>query len=114
MWLQKHVIYFELFSYRLRNTCAAPGGFAALDQSTPLGSFSFDNLFYSQIRDRKGILLLDQRIATDMATSGVVFQYAANNELFKRQFAIAMGKMGAVDVLTGLAGEIRRNCRAFN
>ncbi|XP_010463825.1 PREDICTED: peroxidase 28-like [Camelina sativa] len=95
----------------LRNTCAAPGGFAALDQSTP---FSFDNLFFSQLRQRKGILFIDQRMATDPATSDVVSQYAANNELFKRQFAIAMVKMGAVDVLTGLAGEIRGNCRAFN
>ncbi|EOA32827.1 hypothetical protein CARUB_v10016138mg [Capsella rubella] len=98
----------------LRNTCAAPGGFAALDQSTPSAPFSFDNLFFSQLRLRKGILFIDQRIATDPATSDVVSQFAANNELFKRQFAIAMVKMGAVDVLTGSAGEVRRNCRVFN
>ncbi|CAF2126155.1 unnamed protein product [Brassica napus] len=65
-------------------------------------------------RERKGVLLLDHLLATHPSTSGVVFQYAANNELFKRQFAIAMVKMGSVDVLTGFAGEIRRNCRAFN
>lgn len=80
----------------------------------PVTPVSFDNLFFGQIRERKGILLIDQLIATDPATSGVVFQYAANNELFKRQFAIAMVKMGALDVLTGSAGEIRTNCRAFN
>jgi len=100
---------------RLRNTCSAGGSqFAALDQSTPLAPFSFDNLFFAQIRERKGVLLLDHLLATDPATSGVVFQYASNNELFKRQFAIAMVKMGAIDVLTGTAGEIRKNCRAFN
>ncbi|CAD5321976.1 unnamed protein product [Arabidopsis thaliana] len=99
---------------RLRNTCAVPGGFAALDQSMPVTPVSFDNLFFGQIRERKGILLIDQLIASDPATSGVVLQYASNNELFKRQFAIAMVKMGAVDVLTGSAGEIRTNCRAFN
>ncbi|CAN6809375.1 unnamed protein product [Brassica oleracea var. botrytis] len=100
---------------RLRNTCSAGGSqFAALDQSTPFAPFSFDNLFYTQIRERKGVLLLDHLLATHPSTSGVVFQYAANNELFKRQFAIAMVKMGSVDVLTGFAGEIRRNCRAFN
>ncbi|CAN8260545.1 unnamed protein product [Cochlearia groenlandica] len=99
-------------AFTLRNTCSAGGSqFAALDQSTPL---SFDNMFFSQIRESKGVLLLDQRLATDPATSGVVFQYALNNELFKRQFGIAMVKMGAIDVLTGLAGEIRTNCRAFN
>lgn len=80
----------------------------------PVTPFSFDNLFFGQIRERKGILLIDQLIATNPATSNVVLQYATNSELFKRQFAIAMVKMGALDVLTGLAGEIRRNCRAFN
>lgn len=100
---------------RLRNTCSAGGSqFAALDQSTPAAPFSFDNLFFIQLRERKGVLLLDHLLATDPATSGVVFQYATSNDLFKRQFAIAMVKMGAVDVLTGSAGEIRRNCRAFN
>lgn len=100
---------------RLRNTCSAGGSqFAALDQSTPFAPFSFDNLFFTQIRERKGVLLLDHLLATHPSTSDVVFQYAVNNELFKRQFAIAMVKMGSVDVLTGLAGEIRTNCRAFN
>ncbi|VVA96357.1 unnamed protein product [Arabis nemorensis] len=100
---------------RLRNTCSAGGSqFAALDQSMPEASTSFDNLFFLQLRARRGVLLLDHLLATDPATSGVVFQYATSNDLFKRQFAIAMVKMGAVDVLTGSAGEIRKNCRAFN
>ncbi|CAH8388290.1 unnamed protein product [Eruca vesicaria subsp. sativa] len=100
---------------RLRDTCSAGGSqVAALDQSTPFAPFSFDNLFFTQIRERKGILLLDHLLATHPSTSDVVFQYAVNNELFNRQFAIAMVKMGTVDVLTGLAGEIRSNCRAFN
>ncbi|CAN6926920.1 unnamed protein product [Brassica oleracea var. botrytis] len=82
-----------------------------LDRSTPL---TFDNAFFGQIRVRRGVLQLDQRLATDEATSSVVAQYAADNDLFKRQFAIAMVKMGAVDVFTGEDGEIRTNCWAFN
>lgn len=57
---------------------------------------------------------LDQRLATDEATSSVVAQYAADNYLFKREFAIAMVKLGAVNVLTGEDGEIRTNCWEFN
>ncbi|KAG7575870.1 hem peroxidase superfamily [Arabidopsis thaliana x Arabidopsis arenosa] len=80
-------------------------------KSTPL---TFDNAFFGQIRARRGVLQLDQRLATDEATSSVVAQYAADNDLFKRQFAIAMVKLGAVNVLTGEDGEIRTNCWEFN
>ncbi|ESQ41778.1 hypothetical protein EUTSA_v10014171mg [Eutrema salsugineum] len=94
----------------LRNTCASRGS-AGLEQSTPL---RFDNQFFKQIRKRRGVLQVDQRLSSDRQTRGVVARYANNNAFFKRQFARAMVKMGAVDVLTGRAGEIRRNCRRFN
>ncbi|CAN6843931.1 unnamed protein product [Brassica oleracea var. botrytis] len=54
------------------------------------------------------------RYALLRQTRGVVARYANNNAFFKRQFVRAMIKMGAVDVLTGRAGEIRRNCRRFS
>lgn len=60
------------------------------------------------------MLQVDQRLATDPQTRGIVARYANNNAFFKRQFVRAMVKMGAVDVLTGRNGEIRRNCRRFN
>ncbi|CAN6842188.1 unnamed protein product [Brassica oleracea] len=91
----------------LRNTCRNSAS-AALDQSTPL---RFDNQFFKQLRKRRGVM---QRLATDRQTRGVVARYANKNAFFKRQFVRAMIKMGAVDVLTGRAGEIRRNCRRFN
>ncbi|KAF8050916.1 hypothetical protein N665_1856s0004 [Sinapis alba] len=94
----------------LRNTCRNSAS-AALDQSSPL---RFDNQFFKQLRKRRGVLQVDQRLATDRQTRGVVARYANNNAFFKRQFIRAMIKMGAVDVLTGRAGEIRRNCRRFN
>ncbi|CAN8300387.1 unnamed protein product [Cochlearia groenlandica] len=95
---------------RLRNTCSS-GGSTGLDQSTPL---RFDNQFFKQIRRKRGVLQVDQRLASDRLTRGVVARYAANNAFFKRQFSRSMIKMGAVDVLTGRAGQIRRNCRRFN
>ncbi|XP_010467987.1 PREDICTED: peroxidase 57-like [Camelina sativa] len=96
----------------LTSICAASENpSTGLDRSTPL---TFDNAFFGEIRARRGVLQLDQRLATDEATSSVVAQYAADNDLFKRQFAIAMVKMGAVGVLTGENGDIRKNCWAFN
>lgn len=109
-------IYPKCFSYSvvnvcsLRNTCRNSAT-AALDQSSPL---RFDNQFFKQIRKRRGVLQVDQRLASDPQTRGIVARYANNNAFFKRQFVRAMVKMGAVDVLTGRNGEIRRNCRRFN
>ncbi|KAH0888410.1 hypothetical protein HID58_050839, partial [Brassica napus] len=94
----------------LRNTCANSAT-ASLDQSTPL---RFDNQFFKQLRKKRGVFQVDQRLATDRQTRGVVARYANNNAFFKRQFVRAMIKMGAVDVLTGSAGQIRRNCKRFN
>ncbi|KAG5576634.1 hypothetical protein H5410_056768 [Solanum commersonii] len=72
---------------RLSTTCAArnsdPSVF--LDQST---SFIVDNEFYKQIRSKKGILKIDQKLASDRSRN--------------------------TQVLEGKFGKIRKNCRAFN
>ncbi|XP_010550539.1 PREDICTED: peroxidase 57-like [Tarenaya hassleriana] len=84
---------------------------AFLDQNT---SFAFDNQFYVQIQAKRGILQLDQELASDGSTRGIVSGFASNNEAFKKRFAEAMVKMGSIEVLLGNAGEIRKNCRVFN
>lgn len=84
---------------------------AFLDQST---SFIMDNQFYKQIMQKKGVLQIDQELAVDKSSAGIVSRFASDANSFKKSFASAMVKMGNVQVLTGNAGEIRRNCRAFN
>nr|VDD22416.1 unnamed protein product [Brassica oleracea] len=70
---------------------------------------------YSCRKAQRGSLVtMAGRYALLRQTRGVVARYANNNAFFKRQFVRAMIKMGAVDVLTGRAGEIRRNCRRFS
>ncbi|XP_054804097.1 peroxidase 44-like [Prosopis cineraria] len=82
-----------------------------LDQNT---SFVFDNEYYRQIRKRRGVLHIDQQLAVDASSRGIVAGFAANGESFKRCFANAMIKLGSLDVLVGKHGEIRKNCRVFN
>ncbi|KAL2335133.1 hypothetical protein Fmac_016346 [Flemingia macrophylla] len=82
-----------------------------LDQNS---SFAFDNGFYKEVMMRRGILHLDQQLALDNMTRGVVESYAANDSDFQTKFAAAMVKMGAIDVLLDDEGEVRANCRQFN
>ncbi|XP_018813601.2 peroxidase 44-like, partial [Juglans regia] len=97
---------------KLRKTCAkSQDATAFLDQST---SFEVDNQFYKQILLKKGILQIDQELALDNSTSGIVSGFASNRIRFQQSFAKAMRKLGSVEVLVGKDGEIRKNCRAFN
>lgn len=75
-----------------------------LDQKTP---FLFDNQFYKEIMLKRGILEIDQNLADDESTAGIVSSFGSNGGGFKRSFGIAMVKMGNL-------GEVRRNCRDFN
>lgn len=84
---------------------------AFLDQNT---SFVFDNQFYIQILQKKGILQIDQELTSDSRTSGIVSGFASGGMRFSQSFAAAMVKMGSIDVVVGNAGEIRKNCRVFN
>ncbi|XP_030508621.2 peroxidase 57 [Cannabis sativa] len=81
-----------------------------LDQNT---SNIFDNEFYRQIRLKRGVLKIDQELATDPASSSYVATLASNPRMFSRDFGNAMTKMGRIATV-GSAGEIRKNCAVFN
>ncbi|KAJ4843025.1 hypothetical protein Tsubulata_028790 [Turnera subulata] len=82
-----------------------------LDQGTP---FAFDNAYYQQLLLKKGIMTIDQELATDGSSSGFVSSFARDANGFSQSFANAMVKMGSIQVLLGTAGEVRTNCRVFN
>lgn len=84
---------------------------AFLDQGTP---FVLDNQFYNQTLFKRGVMQIDQRLASDKSTSGIVTSFASNNAAFRLRFAKAMIKMGSIEVLVGNAGQIRQNCRVVD
>ncbi|KAL0460042.1 UNVERIFIED_CONTAM: Peroxidase 60 [Sesamum latifolium] len=85
---------------------------ANLDQN-PLSSMTVDNSYYRQIILHRGILQIDQELALDPLSKQTVTAIA-NGFDFSTRFGQAMIKLGAVQVLTGKQGEIRRSCRATN
>jgi peroxidase len=98
---------------KLLGFCVVKGDDPAvfLDQKT---SFVFDNKFYNQVLLKRGLLTIDQNLALDSISKGVVTSLAANGENFREKFVGAIVKMGKIDVLVGNDGEIRKNCRVFN
>ncbi|CAN6162895.1 unnamed protein product [Urochloa humidicola] len=104
------------FAEQLRGTCpvgdaAAGGGFAFLDGATPLG---FDNEYYRNLRGGRGLLASDQALYADPRSRAAVDRYAADQDVFFGDFAVAMTRLGRVGVRTAEDGEIRRDCRFPN
>ncbi|CAM0873095.1 unnamed protein product [Alopecurus aequalis] len=73
----------------------------------------FDGGYYGSLLRSRGVLHSDQQLLAG-PTDGLVRLYGANNEAFRRDFAVAMVRMGGLSPLTGTSGEIRANCRKVN
>ncbi|XP_043712118.1 peroxidase 60-like [Telopea speciosissima] len=100
----------------LKQTCpqnSATNNIVNLDQNTASAN-TVDNSYYQQIKINRGILRIDQEIDLDFQTSPTVRLLAYSNVIFNAQFAAAMFKLGAVNVLTEPLGEIRTSCRSIN
>lgn len=82
-----------------------------LDVNTPR---TFDNVFFSNLVEGKGLLRSDQVLFSDPRSRSKVVEFAGNAAGFGAAFADAMVRLGRVGVKTGSGGEIRRDCAAFN
>lgn len=83
---------------------------AFLDQNT---SFVVDNQYYKQLLVNKGVMQIDQELASDSSTASVVSGLASDEAGFLQKFADALVKLGNVEVLMGTGGNIRKKCTAF-
>ncbi|XP_020094797.1 peroxidase 57-like [Ananas comosus] len=83
-----------------------------LDQN-PTSVNRVDNSYYRQLMQNRGVLPIDQALASDPSTRWIV-QLLASTNLFPPLFNNALVKLGSNQVLTGTQGQIRKNCRAVN
>ncbi|XP_062101841.1 peroxidase 35-like [Humulus lupulus] len=82
-----------------------------MDPSTPR---TFDNVYYKNLQQRKGLFTSDQVLFEDSRTRPTVNAWASNPNAFNKAFITAMTKLGRVGVKNSGNGNIRRNCGAFN
>ncbi|XP_065850600.1 peroxidase 16 [Euphorbia lathyris] len=82
-----------------------------MDPTTPQ---TFDNAYFKNLKQGKGLFTSDQILFTDSRSKPTVDLFASNNVAFQNAFASAITKLGRVGVLTGNQGEIRKDCTAQN
>ncbi|KAK9949097.1 hypothetical protein M0R45_004640 [Rubus argutus] len=104
----------KTYAVELQQQCpknVAPDIAINMDPNTPR---TFDNMYYKNLQQGKGLFTSDQVLFTDTRTRPTVNTWATNNAAFQQAFTTAMTKLGRVGVKTGKNGNIRSNCAAFN
>lgn len=105
----------KFYASQLRAKCPRSGGDQNLFFLDFVSPTKFDNNYFKNLLASKGLLNSDQVLVTkSQASLNLVKKYAENTELFFEQFAKSMVKMGNISPLTGVKGEIRKNCRKIN
>ncbi|GAB2235957.1 hypothetical protein Droror1_Dr00026402 [Drosera rotundifolia] len=84
---------------------------ASLDTVSPT---AFDNYYFKDLINLKGLLHSDQQLYNGGTTDSKVTTYGASQSTFFTDFASAMIKMGNLSPLTGSSGQVRTNCRKIN
>ncbi|KAJ4704861.1 Peroxidase [Melia azedarach] len=85
--------------------------YARNDRETPM---ILDNYYYKNLLTHKGLLIVDQELASDPRTAPYVQKFAADNNYFHQQFSRAIVLLSENNPLTGDQGEIRKDCRYVN
>lgn len=83
----------------------------SLDSSTPN---KFDNTYYLNLEKGHGLLQSDQALFLDAQTSKSIKSNAEIGLSWFSKFIDGMVKMSMIEVKTGNAGEIRKNCHFVN
>ncbi|PRQ34725.1 putative peroxidase [Rosa chinensis] len=98
----------------LKSNCPSSGSddnLSPLDVTSPV---FFDNAYYKNLVNSKGLLHSDQQLFSGGSTDSQVTTYSTTPLAFFADFANAMVKMGNLNLLTGSNGQIRTNCRKIN
>ncbi|KAJ4970985.1 hypothetical protein NE237_004084 [Protea cynaroides] len=94
-----------------RTSGSGDNNLAPLDLQTPT---YFDNDYFKNLIEKKGLLHSDQQLFNGGSTDSIVKKYSNNPSSFNSHFITSMINMGDISPLTGSSGQIRKNCRKVN
>ncbi|KAG8478594.1 hypothetical protein CXB51_028399 [Gossypium anomalum] len=104
------------YAKTLRQLCPKGGDVTSLIDLDEQTSLTFDNKYFLNLQNRRGLLQTDQELFSTKGaeTVAIVNRFASSQSQFFNSFAKAMIKMGNINPLTGTNGEIRLDCRKIN
>ncbi|GLJ30379.1 hypothetical protein SUGI_0601030 [Cryptomeria japonica] len=104
-----------ILSAALRMLCRVPAPFSNVTFApNDLTNFIFDNQYFRDIRNGRGLLTVDSEIALDPRTSVFVSIFSQNQQYFFDRFSAAFLQLSQYNVLTGDQGQIRKDCKFVN
>lgn len=97
----------------LIQACSTPQTLVDFDPTTPN---EFDNNYYINLQNNKGLLTTDQFLFSTNGsdTIPIVNQFASSQSDFFDNFGQSMVKIGNISPLTGNNGQIRSDCKRVN
>ena len=97
----------------LRTKCRSLSDNTTFVEMDPGSGLTFDNNYFKILRQQKGMFQSDAALLTNKGSSNIVGELLDSGK-FYTEFAQSMKRMGAVGVLTGTSGEIRKKCNVVN
>ncbi|XP_021906783.1 peroxidase 3-like [Carica papaya] len=97
----------------LKTKCRNPSDTTTVVDMDPKSAEDFDSHYYKILLQNKGLFQSDAALLTNKGSKNIVNELL-NQEKFFTEFAQSMKRMGAVEVLAGTAGEIRKKCNVIN
>ncbi|OVA11429.1 Plant peroxidase [Macleaya cordata] len=94
----------------LKSQCSNTGNIVEMD---PKSSISFDSHYFKNLNQHKGLFQSDASLLTNFFSARLVKKLQNGNKFFA-MFGKSIKKMGAMEVLTGNDGEIRKQCSVIN
>ena len=102
------------FATSAKSNCPSTDGDSNLSPLDVTTNVLFDNAYFKNLVNKKGLLHSDQQLFSGGSTDSQVTTYSTSSSTFYADFASAMVKMGNLSPLTGSSGQIRTNCRKVN
>ncbi|XP_015575640.1 peroxidase 27-like [Ricinus communis] len=97
----------------LKAKCRSLADTTTTVEMDPDSSFTFDNDYFVILKQHKGLFQSDAALLTNKIASKIAGELL-NSKAFFTEFAQSMKRMGAIEVLTGSKGEIRKKCSVVN
>ena len=97
----------------LKTQCPSLADNTTIVPMDPITPLSFDNNYYKILKLNEGLFQSDAALLTDYGSSNIINELLHSGKFFTK-FAESMKRMGAISVLTGSAGQIRKNCLVVN